>query len=244
MIYSANYGLKEPQKNVDLADVNDINYNTEAIDGLIHNTQVSLAPAYDQTLTYEVGDLVMYETLLYECITAIATPEAWDSTKWQRAYLSENAGGGGNANVTEISYPQYSALTPAEKANGTIYCVTDDPNDSAGGGGGGGVNYSTTEQNTGLKWIDGKDIYQKTFSLTFSSSFLTVDLTSLNIETVIPKIEGGVYDSLGGFVPFDYESTTSIYMSSVTNMSVNNGFYSSRPNGYATIFYTKAPSSL
>lgn len=25
------------------------------------------------------------------------------------------------------------------------------------------VNYSTTEQNTGLKWIDGRDIYQKTF---------------------------------------------------------------------------------
>ncbi|MEE3334370.1 MAG: hypothetical protein VZR54_08930 [Ruminococcus sp.] len=27
----------------------------------------------------------------------------------------------------------------------------------------GGVDYSTTEQNTGIKWIDGKDIYQKTY---------------------------------------------------------------------------------
>lgn len=27
---------------------------------------------------------------------------------------------------------------------------------------GGGVSYSTAEQDTGLKWIDGKDIYQKT----------------------------------------------------------------------------------
>lgn len=188
MIYSANYGLKEPQKNVDLADVNDINYNTEAIDGLIHNTQVSLAPAYDQTLTYAVGDLVMYDTLLYECITAITTPEAWDSTKWQRAYLSENAGGGGNANVTEISYSQYSALSPAEKTNGTIYCVTDDPNDSAGGGGGGGVNYSTTEQNTGLKWHDGKDIYQRTFTpnLTLSTSWQAViEMTGIDWVTDI-----------------------------------------------------------
>jgi hypothetical protein len=187
MIYSANYGLKEPQKNVDLADVNDINYNTEAIDGLIHNTQVSLAPAYDHTLTYEVGDLVMYETLLYECITAVTTPEAWDSTKWQRAYLSENAGGGGNANVTEISYSQYSLLTPAEKANGTIYMVTDDPNDSASGGGGGGVNYSTTEQNTGLKWIDGKDIYQKSFTRTNQvyGGGMTFDTGVSNIDTLI-----------------------------------------------------------
>lgn len=181
MIYSANYGLKEPQKNVDLADVNDINYNTEAIDGLIHNTQVSLAPAYDQTLTYEVGDLVMYDTLLYECITAIATPEAWDSTKWQRAYLSENAGGGGNANVTEISYSQYSALTPAEKTNGTIYCVTDDPNDSAGGGGGTG--FSTAEVNTGVTWIDGNDIYQKTIPFDPAVTVSQTDWTNLAVSS-------------------------------------------------------------
>lgn len=31
-----------------------------------------------------------------------------------------------------------------------------------GGGGGGGVNYSTEEQDTGLKWINGRSIYQKT----------------------------------------------------------------------------------
>ena len=30
--------------------------------------------------------------------------------------------------------------------------------------GGGGVNYSTTEQDTGLKWIDGRTIYQRTFA--------------------------------------------------------------------------------
>lgn len=29
--------------------------------------------------------------------------------------------------------------------------------------GGGGIDYSTTEQDTGLKWIDGKTIYQRTF---------------------------------------------------------------------------------
>ena len=31
-----------------------------------------------------------------------------------------------------------------------------------GGGGSGGINYSTEEQDTGLTWIDGKKIYQKT----------------------------------------------------------------------------------
>lgn len=33
-----------------------------------------------------------------------------------------------------------------------------------GGGGGGGINYSETEQDTGLKWIDGSAIYQKTIN--------------------------------------------------------------------------------
>lgn len=192
MIYSSNYSLKEPQKNVDLADVNDINYNTEAIDGLIHNTQISLAPAYDQTSTYAVGDLVMYETVLYKCITAITVAEAWDSTKWERAYLSENAGGGGNANVTEITYSQYSALTPAEKANGTIYCVTNDPNDSSSGGGG-GVNFSTAEQDTGITWTDGSKVYQKTISFSPAVTVSQNDWTNLavpstGIDTLIDAI--------------------------------------------------------
>lgn len=33
------------------------------------------------------------------------------------------------------------------------------------GGGGGGVNYSAEEQDTGLTWIDGSKIYQKTISI-------------------------------------------------------------------------------
>lgn len=35
-------------------------------------------------------------------------------------------------------------------------------NKGGGSSGGGGIDYSTTEQDTGVKWIDGKPIYQKT----------------------------------------------------------------------------------
>lgn len=112
-----------------------------------------------------------------------------------------------------------------------------------GGSGGGGIDYSTTEQNTGLKWIDGKPIYQKTFSLTFTSNFLTVDLTALSIDSVV-KIDGGVCDSSGSFIPFGYESATSVYTSSATNMSVNNQYSGSKPSGYATIQYTKTTDTV
>ena len=33
------------------------------------------------------------------------------------------------------------------------------------GGGAGGIDYSTEEQDTGLKWIDGSPVYQKTISI-------------------------------------------------------------------------------
>lgn len=36
--------------------------------------------------------------------------------------------------------------------------------------GGGGIDYSTTEQDTGVKWVDGKPIYKISFSGTFQLS--------------------------------------------------------------------------
>ena len=39
-----------------------------------------------------------------------------------------------------------------------------------GGSGGGGIDYSTSEQDTGLKWIDGRKIYQKTYTQVLNQS--------------------------------------------------------------------------
>lgn len=54
------------------------------------------------------------------------------------------------------------------------------------------IDYSTTEQDTGRKWIDGKPIYQKTFSVnyTFDNSttnkWVTISEVSINnIENII-----------------------------------------------------------
>lgn len=44
------------------------------------------------------------------------------------------------------------------------------------------INYSTEEQNTGLKWIDGNTIYQKSIEITsFSSSILVIS----NIDILV-----------------------------------------------------------
>ena len=48
---------------------------------------------YDETATYEEGDIVKYEGQLYICIEAIDTPEEWDSTKWNATDVLSSAGG-------------------------------------------------------------------------------------------------------------------------------------------------------
>ena len=49
----------------------------------------SIAPAYDETDTYSVGELVMYGRELYECTTDISTPEDWDATHWTQRSMSD-----------------------------------------------------------------------------------------------------------------------------------------------------------
>ena len=96
--------------------------------------------------------------------------------------IGGTSGGGGSSVVPN---PQGTATDTLTKLGieGTIY-------DFAGGGS--THNYSTTEQVVGA-WVDGKTVYEKTFTtsntIPFGSWGNLDDLTSLNIETVV-NIEG------------------------------------------------------
>lgn len=48
-----------------------------------------ISDEYDPTSTYAVGDLVIYNNLLYKCTTAITVPEAFDGTHWTRTTIEE-----------------------------------------------------------------------------------------------------------------------------------------------------------
>lgn len=85
---TTHYGLVKPGVN-DYVDISVINANYDNLDNVIYNNQLSaqaalddIAPEYDATATYSVGDYVTYNKDLYRCITAIATAEAFDDTKW------------------------------------------------------------------------------------------------------------------------------------------------------------------
>jgi len=76
-----------------------------AVDGVIDcidDMQEELAPAYDATSTYEVGDLCTYQGGLYACSTAIPVAEAWDPSHWTATVVSEQLGSYETATDLEI----------------------------------------------------------------------------------------------------------------------------------------------
>jgi hypothetical protein len=51
---------------------------------LYYFANYSIAPYYSASKTYAVGDKVRYTYYIYECITAIDTPESWNAEHWQQ----------------------------------------------------------------------------------------------------------------------------------------------------------------
>lgn len=45
--------------------------------------------AYDDTATYSVGDLCIYNNALYKCTTAITTAEAWNASHWTATSIAD-----------------------------------------------------------------------------------------------------------------------------------------------------------
>lgn len=118
--------------------------------------------------------------------------------------------------------------------------------------------YSTSEQDTGHKWIDGKEIYQLTISIpTYSSADFNISLADYNIDQVVDLIstaksyytyDGGIHwddrrfvgnystQGTGYFLIYriecDHETPLSL-------RCIIQGFPITRLSSYHTIYYTK-----
>lgn len=90
--YTEFYQLTKPVRGAEVVDVNTLNSNSDKIDAIMHSSQISIADAYDQTQTYELRDKVMYEMLLYECISRITVPEVWTPAHWERCTAADVGG--------------------------------------------------------------------------------------------------------------------------------------------------------
>lgn len=104
-----------------------INTEDKTVEGALNELLTyasNIAEEYDSTATYDEGDFVIYEGVLYKCTTAISTPEAWTPAHWTSTLVVDNFGAGGGASVTLGTtvpsdssgengdlYVQYEALT-------------------------------------------------------------------------------------------------------------------------------------
>lgn len=123
---------------------------------------------------------------------------------------------------------------------------------------GGNLNYSLTEQNTGRKWIDGKDIYQLTISIpTYSSNDFTITLGSYNIDQVVDLVSTArAYYTYDGGIHWDDRRFVGNYVTQGSGYNliyriegdhdnplnlrcISQGFIVSRLSSYHTVYYTK-----
>lgn len=101
--------------------------NAAAADAKAGGAIASIANTFDTTSTYAVGDLVMYNSLLYICSVAVTTPGAWTgSTNWTRKTVedmipatagdlplgSATPAGSTAAAIDAVSRYETSAVTP------------------------------------------------------------------------------------------------------------------------------------
>lgn len=107
------------------------------------------------------------------------------------------------------------------------------------------LSYSTSEQDTGLTWIDGKEIYSKTVSLGNlpNAAQKTVAHGITNIATFV-KVEGiAISDSGSGFplgmVRPDAANLGIGMYASDTNIVIITGTDRRTWTGFATLYYTK-----
>lgn len=74
-----------------LTDAGTAGTTATAADAKATGAIASIADTFSTTSTYAVGDYVMYNSLLYRCITAVTTPGAWTgAANWDRETV-ENA---------------------------------------------------------------------------------------------------------------------------------------------------------
>jgi hypothetical protein len=149
--------------------------------------------------------------------------------------------------VREMTKSQFDNLTANEKVG--IIRTTDEPDTPSSGGG--DINYSTNEQDTGIKWIDGKTVYQKTLVEVGGSSHLynlPTGLTTSTVDTVIEMTVIGMRADTGEIFNANYLniddlswSSYAILLSDKTAVKIESKRYNIS-NIIVTLKYTK-PSS-
>lgn len=144
--------------------------------GLVDTYTITLTDGSTSTFTVTNGESQTVPTDGVIFYDGAGVPDGYEASEPPMAKTS-----------VEMSYARYQTLTDAEKTNGTIYMVYDDPTDNyVANNGGYEIDYSLNEQPTGKKWVDGKPIYQRTLNpnITLTTTGQSV-MTMADIDTIV-----------------------------------------------------------
>ena len=136
----------------------------------------SLATAFDTTATYNVGDVVIYNNLLYVCTVDVVTPGPWTgSSNWNRTTMEALTHK--IINADDVVYDNTSSAMTATNVQDAIDEL-DNRIDNA-------VTYDLTEKVIG-HWQNGKPLYEKTINWdgTIAGSSQEIDTNITNPEFV------------------------------------------------------------
>lgn len=67
---------------------NEVIENSFTINVDMSQVTANIAPLYSEYLTYNVGDLIIYNNTLYQCTTAVSAPEAFVFSKWTQTSIA------------------------------------------------------------------------------------------------------------------------------------------------------------
>lgn len=70
-------------------DIAAVTLTANAADTKASGAISDLSEVYDSTYTYNVNDYVIYNNILYKCISNITVPESFDGTHWRRTTVDE-----------------------------------------------------------------------------------------------------------------------------------------------------------
>ena len=110
-----------------------------------------------------------------------------------------------------------------------------------------GINYSTSEQDTGLKWIDGKNIYFKTISgISISDTGISKECNVIKMDTLYEyTTDESTFIGTGSYMGISSTGSKNplIYIEKgTTNYEITRGGSGTYSNCEIVIYYTKVAS--
>lgn len=149
-------------------------------------------------------------------------------------------GGGGSADIVEVTLAEYIALGDVVNTDGKLYCITDLNNSDVQGYP--PLIYSTDEREVGV-WIDGKPLYQKTWVLDSplscaTNTWVDTPIPNTGMQRIVKGFANDIFDN-GGVS----QSNSFLYLSFAVNATTYVRILNARPTAITvnaiTLQYTK-----